>query len=161
MSTRENPLDAKPVAPGLPAIPAAVITPIPFEDKVIVVIEEASLMRGSFIVPDAASNPPLAGIVVAVGLGVHDRHTSALIPMSVQKGDHVTFSKYSGEDFLVGGKAAKVMRQADLHFRYPRLGEDGYDEYTASYTANQLRNEKIKEAGSNRMPAANLQIVES
>jgi chaperonin GroES len=81
----------------------------PLADRVLVqadVAEEKS--KGGIIIPDTAKESSQRGIVLAVGKGKKDE------PMTVQVGDAVLYSKYSGTEITVAGLKALVMKESDI-----------------------------------------------
>ena len=82
----------------------------PLEDKIIVKQAEAQTQTASGLyIPDNAKEKPQQGEVLAVGPGRRD-DKGERIPMDVQVGDKVLYSKYGGtevhyegEDYLIVG----------------------------------------------------------
>jgi chaperonin GroES len=86
----------------------------PLSDRVIVKRLEAETKTASgIIIPDAATEKPDQGEIVAVGNGkVGD--DGKLLPMNVKVGDRVLFGKYSGQAFKVDGQELLTMREDDI-----------------------------------------------
>ena len=86
----------------------------PLHDRVIVRrMEEERTSAGGIVIPDAATEKPAQGEIVAVGGGkVAD--SGNVIPMQVKVGDKVLFGKYSGNDVKVEGEELLVMREEDI-----------------------------------------------
>ena len=86
----------------------------PLQDRVIVrrMEEERKTASGIFI-PDAATEKPDQGEIIAVGNGKTDDN-GKLIPMSVKKGDKVLFGKYAGQTFKMDGQEYMTMREDDI-----------------------------------------------
>lgn len=82
----------------------------PLEDKIIVKQAEAQTQTASGLyIPDNAKEKPQQGEVLAVGPGRRD-DKGERIPMDVEVGDKVLYSKYGGtevhyegEDYLIVG----------------------------------------------------------
>ena len=76
----------------------------PLSDRVIVKRLEAETKTASgIIIPDAATEKPDQGEIVAIGNGkVGD--DGKLLPMNVKVGDRVLFGKYSGQAFKIDGQ---------------------------------------------------------
>jgi chaperonin GroES len=80
----------------------------PLEDKIVVQVSEAEATTASgLVIPDTAKEKPQEGKVVAVGPGRVDDKGNR-IPVDVNEGDVVIFSKYGGtevnynnEDYLI------------------------------------------------------------
>ena len=65
------------------------------------------------MLPDAATEKPVEGEVLAVGNGkVNDK--GEVHPLEVKVGDKVLFGKYSGTEVKVGGEEVLVMREEDI-----------------------------------------------
>lgn len=81
----------------------------PLEDRLVVRPSESEETTASgLVIPDTAKEKPQQGEVLAVGPGKRSDHTGDLIPVDVNVGDIVVYSKYggteisnSGEDFLI------------------------------------------------------------
>jgi chaperonin GroES len=80
----------------------------PLEDKIVVQVSEAEATTASgLVIPDTAKEKPQEGKVMAVGPGRVDDKGNR-IPVDVNEGDVVIFSKYGGtevnynnEDYLI------------------------------------------------------------
>ena len=86
----------------------------PLSDRVIVKRLEAETKTASgIIIPDAATEEPDQGEIVAIGNGkVGD--DGKLLPMNVKVGDRVLFGKYSGQAFKIDGQELLTMREDDI-----------------------------------------------
>jgi chaperonin GroES len=86
----------------------------PLSDRVIVErLEEVRTTASGIVIPDAATEKPDQGKILAVGNGkVGD--DGKLRPMSVKVGDKVLFGKYSGQAFKLDGKELLTMREDDI-----------------------------------------------
>jgi chaperonin GroES len=86
----------------------------PLHDRVIVRrMEEERTSPGGIVLPDAATEKPVEGEVLAVGKGKVDDKGVAH-PLDVKVGDKVLFGKYSGTEVKVGGEEVLVMREEDI-----------------------------------------------
>ena len=86
----------------------------PLHDRVIVKrVEEEKLSAGGIVIPDAATEKPIRGEVLAVGNGkvLDNGETRGL---DVKTGDTVLFGKYSGTEVKVDGEELLVMREDDI-----------------------------------------------
>lgn len=86
----------------------------PLHDRVIVRrMEEERTSPGGIVLPDAATEKPVQGEVLAVGNGkVNDK--GEVRPLEVKVGDKVLFGKYSGTEVKIGGEEVLVMREEDI-----------------------------------------------
>lgn len=86
----------------------------PLQDRVIVRrMEEERKTASGIVIPDAATEKPDQGEIIAVGNGKVDDN-GKLIPMSVKKGDKVLFGKYAGQTFKMDGNEFMTMREDDI-----------------------------------------------
>jgi chaperonin GroES len=86
----------------------------PLQDRVIVRrMEEERKTASGIVIPDAATEKPDQGEIIAVGNGKTDDN-GKLIPMSVKKGDKVLFGKYAGQTFKMDGQEYMTMREEDI-----------------------------------------------
>ena len=86
----------------------------PLHDRVIVKrMEEERTSPGGIVIPDAATEKPVKGEVVAVGNGkiLSNGDVRAL---DVSAGDTVLFGKYSGTEVKVDGEELLVMKEDDI-----------------------------------------------
>ena len=86
----------------------------PLHDRVIVKrMEEERTSPGGIVIPDAATEKPIKGEVVAVGNGkVQDN--GEIRALDVKVGDKVLFGKYSGTEVKVEGEELLVMKEDDI-----------------------------------------------
>ncbi len=86
----------------------------PLHDRVIVKrLEEERRTASGIVIPDAATEKPDQGEVVAVGSGkIGD--DGRVRPMNVKVGDKVLFGKYSGQAFKMDGVEYLQMREDDI-----------------------------------------------
>jgi chaperonin GroES len=86
----------------------------PLRDRVIVRrMEEERTSPGGIVLPDAATEKPIQGEILAVGNGKITENGEVL-PLDVKVGDKVLFGKYSGTEVKVGGEELLVMREEDI-----------------------------------------------
>jgi len=86
----------------------------PLSDRVIVKRLEAETKTASgIIIPDAATEKPDQGEIVAVGNGKMG-DDGKVQPMNVKVGDRVLFGKYSGQAFKIDGQELLTMREDDI-----------------------------------------------
>ncbi len=86
----------------------------PLHDRVIVKRQEEERKTASgIVIPDAATEKPDLGEVVAVGNGkIGD--DGKVRPMNVKVGDKILFGKYSGQAFKMDGVEYLQMREDDI-----------------------------------------------
>jgi chaperonin GroES len=86
----------------------------PLHDRVIVKRQEEERKTASgIVIPDAATEKPDLGEVVAVGNGKIGED-GKVRPMNVKVGDKVLFGKYSGQAFKMDGTEYLQMREDDI-----------------------------------------------
>lgn len=78
--------------------------------------EEAGTVRASgIIIPDTVNKEkPAQGVVVAVGTGKWDEDGEKRIPMEVQEGDKIVFSKYGYDEVKVGEKEYYIVSESSI-----------------------------------------------
>ena len=86
----------------------------PLHDRVIVKrMEEERTSPGGIVIPDAATEKPIKGEVVAVGNG-RVLENGDVRALDVKAGDHVLFGKYAGTEVKVDGDELLVMKEDDI-----------------------------------------------
>ena len=87
----------------------------PLGDRLIVkAIEEEETTASGIVLPDTAKEKPQRGEVIAVGEGRYDEDGEKRIPLDVQAGDKVLYSKYGGTEIKVEGEDLLVLRESDV-----------------------------------------------
>ncbi len=76
---------------------------------------EEQISSGGIYIPDTAKEKPQEGTVVAVGPGRLTDEGNR-VPMDVQVGDMVVYSKYSGTEYKEGDVEYLVLREDDILF---------------------------------------------
>ncbi len=76
-------------------------------------VEEDEKTAGGIIIPDAAKEKPQQGRVIAVGPGRRD-DKGKIIPMDINKGDRVLFSKYGGNEVNLDGDEHLIINEDDV-----------------------------------------------
>ena len=85
----------------------------PLGDRVIVEPGEGEEKTASgIVIPDTAKEKPQEGKVVAVGPGRYE--DGDLIPLDVEPGDTVVYSKYGGTEVKVAGKEYLILSERDI-----------------------------------------------
>ena len=86
----------------------------PLEDRVVVQANEAETTTASgLVIPDTAKEKPQEGTVVAVGPGRIDDNGNR-VPLDVNVGDVVIYSKYGGTEVKYGGEDYLVLSARDV-----------------------------------------------
>ena len=86
----------------------------PLEDRIVVQTLEAEQTTASgLVIPDTAKEKPQEGKVLAVGPGRVD-DSGNRIPVDVQEGDVVIFSKYGGTEVKYNGEEYLVLPARDV-----------------------------------------------
>jgi len=87
----------------------------PLGDRLIVqAIEEEETTASGIVLPDTAKEKPQRGKVLAVGEGRFDDEGEKRIPVDVDEGDEVLYSKYGGTEISVEGDDLLVLRESDV-----------------------------------------------
>ena len=86
----------------------------PLGDRLIVkAIEEEETTASGIVLPDTAKEKPQRGKVVAVGDGkIGDDNER--VPLDVEEGDEVLYSKYGGTEIKVEDEDLLVLRESDV-----------------------------------------------
>ena len=91
------------------------VTIKPLEDRVVIKALEAEQTTASgLVIPDTAKEKPSEGEVVAVGPGRFNDEGDDRIPMDVNVGDKVIFSKYGGTEVKYGGEEFLILSARDI-----------------------------------------------
>ncbi|MBC7290210.1 MAG: co-chaperone GroES [Actinotalea sp.] len=86
----------------------------PLEDRVVVRTLEAEQTTASgLVIPDTAKEKPQEGEVLAVGPGRVDDNGQR-IPLDVQVGDKVIYSKYGGTEVKYAGEEYLILSARDI-----------------------------------------------
>lgn len=86
----------------------------PVRDRIVVrLIEPETVSKGGIVIPDAATEKPSQGEVLAVGAG---RLTAAgqVIAMEVKAGDRVLFGKHAGQTVKVNNQEFHILKEEDI-----------------------------------------------
>jgi chaperonin GroES len=86
----------------------------PLEDKIVVQASEAETTTASgIVIPDTAKEKPQEGKVLAVGPGRIDDNGNR-VPLDVQVGDVVIYSKYGGTEVKYNGEEYLILSARDV-----------------------------------------------
>ncbi len=87
---------------------------LPMGDRVLIKPQAPEEMTSfGLIIPDSAKEKPEHGTVVAVGPGRRG-DDNELVPMGVQVGDKVMFSKYGFDEIKVGGVEYYILPESSI-----------------------------------------------
>jgi chaperonin GroES len=86
----------------------------PLGDRLIVeVLDEEEQTFSGIVLPDTAKEKPQRGRVLAVGPGSRD-DKGKFVPMDLEEGDEIVFSKYGGTEIKVGTDEYLILRESDV-----------------------------------------------
>ncbi|HJO60138.1 MAG: co-chaperone GroES [SAR202 cluster bacterium] len=77
---------------------------------------EEQMSSGGIYIPDTAKEKPQEGTIVAVGPG-RLTDDGARVPMELEVGDSVVYSKYAGTEYKEGDIEYLVLREDDILFK--------------------------------------------
>jgi chaperonin GroES len=98
----------------MPVTTATKVAIKPLEDRILVQANEAETTTASgIVIPDTAKEKPQEGTVLAVGPGRID-DSGKRIPIDVQVGQTVLYSKYGGTEIKYGGEDYLVLSARDV-----------------------------------------------
>jgi chaperonin GroES len=87
----------------------------PLDDRIVVRPSESEETTASgLVIPDTAKEKPQQGDVLAVGPGRRADNTGEIIPLDVQVGDRVVYSKYGGTEITVDGEDLLILSGRDV-----------------------------------------------
>ena len=86
----------------------------PLGDRLIVkAVEEEETTASGIVLPDTAKEKPQRGKVLAVGDGKFGDDNER-VPIDVNEGDEVLYSKYGGTEISIDGEDLLVLRESDV-----------------------------------------------
>jgi chaperonin GroES len=86
----------------------------PTRDRVVIkVTEPVAMSKGGIIIPDAATEKPISGKVLAVG-GGRVTTEGKTVPMEVKIGDQVVFNEHTGHLVKVDGEEYRILKEDDV-----------------------------------------------
>ena len=87
----------------------------PLDDRIVVRPNAPEQTTASgLVIPDTATEKPQQGEVLAAGPGKRSDSTGELIPMDVQVGDTVVYSKYGGTEISSAGEDLLILNARDV-----------------------------------------------
>jgi len=86
----------------------------PLGDRLIVeVLDQEDVTSSGIVLPDTAKEKPQRGRVLAVGPGSRD-DDGKFVPLDLEEGDEIVFSKYGGTEIKVGVDEYLILRESDV-----------------------------------------------
>ena len=87
----------------------------PLDDRIVVKPNEAETQTASgLVIPDTAKEKPQQGVVLAVGPGKRAESSGEIIPVGIDVGQTVLYSKYGGTEVTSGGEDVLVLNARDV-----------------------------------------------
>jgi chaperonin GroES len=87
----------------------------PLDDRIVVQPNEAEQTTASgLVIPDTAKEKPQQGKVLAVGPGKRAENSGELIPLGIDVGQTVLYSKYGGTEVTVEGEDLLILSSRDV-----------------------------------------------
>jgi len=85
----------------------------PLGDRIVVrQISAEEVTASGIVLPDTAQEKPQRGEVLAVGDGRYD--DGERVPLDVQVGDEVIYSKYGGTEVTIDDEDLLILRESDV-----------------------------------------------
>jgi len=87
----------------------------PLDDRIVVKPNEAETQTASgLVIPDTAKEKPQQGKVLAVGPGKRAETSGEVIPVGIDVGQTVLYSKYGGTEITMNGDDVLVLNARDV-----------------------------------------------
>ncbi|HEX2065068.1 MAG TPA: co-chaperone GroES [Acidimicrobiales bacterium] len=87
----------------------------PLDDRIVVrPLESEETTASGLVIPDTAKEKPQQGEVLAVGPGRRADNSGELIPLDVEVGDRVVYSKYGGTELTFDGEDLLILSGRDV-----------------------------------------------
>ena len=88
----------------------------PLGDRIVVKPSEEDEARtaSGLVIPDTAKEKPQQGTVIAVGPGKRSEQTGEIIPLGIEVGETVLYSKYGGTEVAANGDDVLVLNARDV-----------------------------------------------
>ncbi|MBW3642151.1 MAG: co-chaperone GroES [Actinobacteria bacterium] len=87
----------------------------PLDDRIVVRPSESEETTASgLVIPDTAKEKPQQGEVLAVGPGRRSEQSGEVIPLGIEKGDIVVYSKYGGTEYTLDGEDLLILSSRDV-----------------------------------------------
>lgn len=85
----------------------------PLGERILVrAIEAEQVTAAGIVIPDTATEKPQRGEVLAVGSGRFE--DGKRIPLDLEVGDEIVYSKYGGTEVKVEGEDLLILRESDV-----------------------------------------------
>jgi chaperonin GroES len=85
----------------------------PLGDRVVIeAIAKEETTASGIVLPETAKEKPQEGKVLAVGVGT--LKDGVRVPLEVQEGDRIIFSKYAGTEVKYEGRELLILRESDI-----------------------------------------------
>ena len=87
----------------------------PLDDRIVVRPGESEETTASgLVIPDTAKEKPQQGEALAVGPGRRSEVTGEVIPLGINTGDTVVYSKYGGTEITIDGEDLLILSSRDI-----------------------------------------------
>ena len=87
----------------------------PLDDRIVVQPNEAEQTTASgLVIPDTAKEKPQQGKVLAAGPGKRTENTGELVPLGIDVGQTVLYSKYGGTEVTIDGDDLLILASRDV-----------------------------------------------
>jgi chaperonin GroES len=87
----------------------------PLEDRIVVRPGKSEETTASgLVIPDTAKEKPQQGEVLAAGPGRVSEQTGQVIPLNINVGDTVVYSKYGGTEITIEGEDLLILSSRDV-----------------------------------------------
>src|SRR3954454_21493028 len=87
----------------------------PLDDRIVVKPNDAEEKTVSgLVIPDTAKEKPQQGEVLAVGPGRRSEQSGDIIPLDIEAGDTVVYSKYGGTEITLDGEDYLILNARDV-----------------------------------------------
>ena len=87
----------------------------PIGDRVLVKpLPKEEVTKSGIVIPDTAKEKPLEGMVEAVGNGRYNENTGARVPVDVEIGARVIYSKYAGSEVKINEIDYLILSEKDI-----------------------------------------------
>lgn len=87
----------------------------PLEDRIVVKPGQAEERTASgLVIPDTAKEKPQQGTVLAVGPGKRAESSGELVPLGIEVGQTVLYSKYGGTEVTIDGEDLLILSSRDV-----------------------------------------------
>jgi chaperonin GroES len=87
----------------------------PLDDRIVVRPGESEEKTPSgIVIPDTAKEKPQQGEVLAIGPGRRSEISGELVPLDIEVGDTVVYSKYGGTELTIEGEDLLILTSRDV-----------------------------------------------